>query len=201
MKLPITILLAAALASGPGQAKRQAPPASATEAMYRAAADRAEKKLQHIRENGAKSRPNQTPTVLTEREINAYFAAGRVDLPKGVRRVQFTGTPGVIDTVTSVDFDQITANQPINPLWKQLFSGIHDVRVVAHAQGARGRATIHTDSVEIDGIPVPRIALQYFINKYVRPRYPEVGLDTTFTMPYRVDLAMVGDHQLTLTQK
>ncbi len=196
-----TILLAAIVASAPGQASKQAPPASSTEAMYRAAADSTEKKLQHIRQNGAKSKPDQTPTVLTEREINAYFAAGRVQLPKGVRRVQFTGTPGVIDTVTSVDFDQITEGRPISPLWKELFSGVHDVHVVAHGQGGGGRATIHTDSVDIDGIPVPRMALQYFVDKYIRPKYPDVGLDTTFTMPYRVDTATIGDHQLTLTQK
>ncbi len=201
MKILITMLLAAMLGSAPGQTPRQTPPASATEAMYRAAADSAEKKLQHLRTNGAKSRPDQTPTVLTEREINSYFAAGRVELPKGVRRVQFTGTPGIIDAVTSVDFDEITANQPISPIWKELFSGIHDVHVVAHGQGSGGRATIHTDSVDIDGVPVPRVALQYFINKYVRPKYPEVGLDSTFTMPYKVDTATVGDHQLTLTQK
>ncbi len=201
MKLLITILAAAVLGTLPGQAPRQTPPASGTEAMYRAAADSAEKKFKHIEENGAKSKPDQTPTILTEREINAYFAAGRVQLPKGVRRVQFTGTPGVIDTVTSVDFDQITQNQPISPIWKELFSGIHDVHVVAHGQGSGGRATIHTDSVDIDGVPVPRMALQYFINKYIRPKYPDVGLDTTFTMPYRVDIAIVGDHQLTLTQK
>ncbi len=200
MKFALTVILGAALLTV-AQAPRQSAPASGTEAMYRSAADSCERKLQHIRENGAKSRPDETPTVLSEREINAYFDAGRVQLPKGVRRVQFIGRAGVIDSTATIDFDQITASQrSSNPLLK-IFSGVHDVHTVAHAEGSGGRATVHTDSVDIDGVTVPRIALQYFLDKYVRPKYPEVGLDTTFTMPYRIDLAKVGDHQLTLTQK
>jgi hypothetical protein len=201
MKFSLALAFAAALAA-PAQVPRQNPPASGTEAVYRSAADSCARKLEHIRENGARTRPDPAPTILSEREVNAYFAAGRVQLPKGVRRVQFTGHPGVIDTVASIDFDQITANQPsISPIWRALFSGVHDVHVVAHAQGSGGRARIHTDSVDIDGVPVPRIALRYFIDKYVRPKYPNLGLDSTFTMPDRVDMATVGDHQVTLTQK
>ncbi len=200
MKFVLTIIAGAALAIF-AQAPRQSAPASGTEAMYRAAADSCARKLQHLRENGAKSHPDQSPTVLTEREVNAYFDAGRVQLPKGVRHVTFIGRPGVVDATASVDFDQITASQrSSNPLLK-LFSGVHDVHVVAHAQGSGGRATIHTESVDIDGVTVPRIALQFFLDKYVRPKHPEVGLDTTFEMPYRIDLAIVGDDQLTLTQK
>lgn len=200
MKSVFAIVLGAAVVAT-AQAPRQTAPASGTEAMYRSAADSCERKLQHLRDNGAKSQPDQSATALSEREINAYFDAGRVQLPKGVRRVSFIGRPGVIDATATVDFDQITASRrSSNPLL-QLFSGVHDVHVVAHAQGSGGRATIHTDSVDIDGVTVPRIALQYFLNKYVRPKYPEVGLDTNFLMPYRIGLATVGDHQLTLTQK
>ncbi len=199
MKALATALFAAVLVFA--QAPKQAPPASATEQMYRSAADSAQRKLDRIRSNGAKSKPDQTPTVLTEREINSYLMSGRVKLPTGVRSVQFIGDPGVIRTTAVIDFDRITAQQRSNNPLLQLFSGVHDVHVTSHGQASGGRATLHTDSVDIDGIPVPRIALQYFLDKYVRPKYPEVGLDSTFTLPYRIDTATVGSHQLTITQK
>ncbi len=199
MKVFLLLLLAATLPAT--QAPKRTPPASSTEAMYRSAADSAERKFEHLRQNAAKQTPDQSPTVLSEREVNAYFADGRVQLPKGVRRVQFVGYQGVINTTTTIDFDQITASQrSSNPLLS-LFSGVHDVHVTSHAAGSGGRATIHTDSVDIGGVPVPRVALQYFLDKYVRPKYPEVGLDTAFTMPYRIDIAKIADHQLVLTQK
>ncbi len=200
MKIVISFLLAAALASF-AQAPKQNPPASATERMYRSAADSAQRKFDHISTNGSKAKPDQTPTVFSEREINSYFQAGRVQFPTGVRSVQFVGQSGVLKTTAVIDFDQITAKQQSqNPLL-QLFSGVHDVHVTSRAQASGGRATVHTDAVDIDGIPVPRMALQYFLDKYVRPKHPEVGLDSTFTLPYKIDIARVGDHQLTITQK
>ncbi len=202
MRVLVSLLFAAALAA-PAQAPRQSPAGSATEQMYRAAAASAARKLEHIRANAAKAHPDQTPTVLTEREVNAYLdsRAGYVDLPNGVRSVQFTGTPGVIRATTVVDFDRITQQRGTqNPLMA-LFTGVHDVHVTAHAYAAGGQAQIHTDAVDIDGIPVPRMALQYFLDKYVRPKHPEVSLDTTFKLAYKIDIAQVGEHQLTITQK
>lgn len=179
----------------------QKQPASATQAMYEAAANNAQTKFRHIEQNAARKPPDQTPTILSEREINAYLASGRVELPTGVRRVEFTGTPGIIDATASVDFDEITAQKrSSNPLLA-LFRGVHDVHAIARAQGSGGKAEIHVTRTELDGVAIPRAALEFFLSHYVRPKHPEVGLDTTFTLPYRIDLAIVGDHQLTVTQK
>ncbi len=183
------------------QTRQQAPPASATEAQYRAAADSAARKFQHIQENGRRAHPDQTPTVLSEREINAYLASGQMQLPKGVRSVRFTGTPGNVAANASVDFDAITAGRrSANPLLG-LFSGVHDVVVTADASGSGGRGHVHVQSVAIDGITVPRMALEFFIDHYLKPKHPEIGMDSTFQLPDRIDLAIVGTHTLTLTQK
>jgi hypothetical protein len=178
-----------------------APPASTTEAMYRAAADSARRKLQHIEENGRRAQPDQTPTVLTENEMNAYLASGQVQLPKGVRSARFRSEPGIIHANANVDFDAITAEKrPANP-WLALFRGTHDVEAMAHASGSGHEAHVHIDSVVIDGVGVPRVALQYFIERYLKPRYPNAGLDSTFQMPARIDTAALALHRLTVTQK
>jgi hypothetical protein len=192
------LMLAFSWAQSGGSANR---PASETEAMYRAAAESAERKFQHIQQNATLAHPDQTPTELTEREINAYLASGRVKLPNGVQRVQLTGESGAVTGNARVDFDQITAGRrSMNPLLS-LFSGVHDVRVDAHASGSGGQGRVHIDAAAIDGMTVPRVALQYFVDKYVTPKYPNVGMDSTFQMPDRIDTATIGSHKLIVTQK
>ncbi len=200
MKVFTTLLVFVAIYL-PAQQQQPRRPASQTEAMYRSAAASAEKKFQHIEENGARSTPDQQPTVLTEREINAYVNSGNVSLPAGVKSVRFSGRPGVVDATARVDFDQITAaHGSSNPLLS-LFSGVHDVHAVAKAEGSGGQGRAEIQSVDIDGTTVPRVALEYFVSKYVTPKYPDVGMTSTFELPDRIDTATVGQGTLTVTQK
>ncbi len=164
-------------------------------------ADSLQRKLDHIRENGQKPQPDQTPTVMTEEEINDYFAAGRVKLPQGVKKVTLEGHSGLVAGHATIDFDEIRAGQKSSNPLLSLFNGTHNVQVEADASGANGTAKVHVRTVSIDGIDVPRIALEYFINHYVTPKYPNVGIDSTFALTNRIDIAIIGYHKLTLTQK
>jgi hypothetical protein len=176
-------------------------PASQTEAMYQDATASADRKFQHIVDNAAKQTPDQQPTVLTDREVNAYMASGNVKLPTGVKSVRFSGRPGIIDATARVDFDEITASRRSgNPLLS-LFSGVHDVHAIARAEGSGGEGHVEIQSVDLDGTTIPRVALEYFISKYVTPKYPGVGMDSTFKLPYRIDTAVVGQGTLAVAQK
>ena len=161
----------------------------------------AERKIDHVEANGRSSRPNPTPTVFTEGEVNAYLASDNVRLPVGVRSVKLEGEDGVITGNASVDFDRIREGaHSSNPLLS-IFSGVHDVVVVAHAHGAGGRGQVQVDSVSIDNIEVPRFVLQLFVEKFLTPKYPDLGLDSQFALQYRIDTATVGQHELTIVQK
>jgi hypothetical protein len=160
-----------------------------------------ERKLAHIESNAERPTPDSTPTVLTEAEVNAYVNSGAVHLPRGVQRVRLEGRPGAVTADTRVDFDQITqGSRSMNPLLA-LFSGVHDVQVATHAHGERGGGYIHVDRVTIDNVEVPQIALQFFIDRYIKPKHPEIGIDTRFHMPDRIDTAVVGQHQVAIGQK
>lgn len=174
---------------------------AATNTNQKALADAAAKKLTHVQRNGMQQQPDQTPTVLTQDELNAYFADGRVKLPVGVKNLRFEAAPGVITGNTEVDFDRIRAGQTSNNPLLSIFSGVHDVQVVAHSSGSGGTGRVQIESAAIDGVKVPRFALEMFVDKFIRPKYPQVGLDSQFKMPARVDVAVVGDMTLTLTQK
>ena len=160
-----------------------------------------EHKLQHIEANGASAHPDQTPTEITENEANSFMASGKVQLPSGVQSVKFQGEPGIIIAKARVDFDQLKAGRrSSNPLLG-VFSGIHHVVVQAHAHGSGQQGIVSVDSVSLDGIEIPRFVLQLFVEKYLQPKYPNIGLDSRFALPDRIDTAIVGLHKLTITQK
>lgn len=161
----------------------------------------AERKIEHIKANGRSPHPNQTPTIFTEAEVNAYLASDNVRLPVGVESVKLEGEDGVITGNARVDFDRIReGTHSSNPLLS-IFSGIHDVVVVAHAHGAQGRGHVHVDSVSIDDMEVPHFVLQLFVDKFLTPKYPDLGIDSQFAMADRIDSAAVGTHELTIVQK
>jgi hypothetical protein len=164
-------------------------------------ADSLQRKLDRIRQNADSARPDQAPTIMTEEEINDYIAAGRVKLPQGVRKVTLQGQSGVITGLATIDFDEIRAGQRTSNPLLSIFSGIHFVRVEADAAGSGGKGKVQVRTVNIDGLDVPRMALEFFINKYLKPRYPIVGLDSEFQMPDRIEAATVGYHKLTVTQR
>jgi hypothetical protein len=160
-----------------------------------------ERKLNQIEANSRLLHPDQNPTLLSEDEINAYIASDQVTLPDGVESVVLHGQPGIVTGHARVDFDRVRAGiHSSNPLLA-VFAGVHDVEVVTHAHGAGHRGYVHVDSVSLDGVEVPRFALELFVQKYVQTQVPQAGMDSVFDLPYKIDLAIVGRHSLTLTQK
>jgi hypothetical protein len=164
-------------------------------------ADSLQRKLDHIQENAKSAQPDPAPTVMTEEEINDYFAAGRVNLPRGVKKVTFQGQSGILTALAIIDFDEIRAGErSSNPLLS-IFSGTHNVRVESDAAGASGQGKVHVRAVSIDGSEVPRMALEFFIHEFLTPKYLGVGMDSEFSLPDKIDLATIGYHKLTVTQK
>jgi hypothetical protein len=160
-----------------------------------------DKKIAHLEANARAAHPDESPTVLSEKEINAYLASDDVELPAGVQSVVLSGAPGTISGTAKVDFDKVREGvHSSNPLLS-IFSGIHDVQVETHAYGQGGQGYVHVDSVALDGMVVPQFVLRLFVEKYIAPKYPNLGIDSKFALPDRIDSAVVGQHQVTLIQK
>ncbi|HEX3155314.1 MAG TPA: hypothetical protein VHV32_11845, partial [Candidatus Angelobacter sp.] len=102
-------------ASRPNPAQQaQQSSASQTSAAHNARhrlADSLQAKLDHIQQNGEQEHPDQSPTVMTEEEVNDYIAAGRITLPQGVKKLRMEGRSGVVTAYLNVDFDQIREGQ------------------------------------------------------------------------------------------
>ena len=162
----------------------------------------ARQKFQWIEHNGESANPSTAPTVLTAREWNAYLNERGVKLPDGLDRIRITSEPGIAHGEAEIDFDRLTANRTrSNPLL-YLFTGKHRVNVNAHAHAANGIGTVHVDSVFFDDVEIPRFALEYFADRYLRPKYGNaVGLDSRFALHNRIDTAIVGNNQVAITQR
>lgn len=163
---------------------------------------RAESKLAWLAENGRTPHPSARPTVLTAEEWNAYLNQGGVNLPEGVSNVRISSRSGTAQGDADVNFDRLTGNRTRNNPLLQLFTEAHHVTVTVHAAAANGVGTVHVDSVMFDGVAVPRFALEYFIDRFLRPRYGKaVALDSTFPIHSRIDTATLGTNRVTLTQR
>ena len=165
------------------------------------AAQRFEDKLDFLERN-AKSKPvSRRPTQINADEVNAWFHEGGYKLPQGVQKVLFHSQPDTIQADATVDFDAVKeGKRNLNPLLS-MFSGVHDVQVAATASAQSGQGHVNIQSVSIDGVAVPNLALELFINKYLKPKYPDVGMQNDFQMPDRIDTATVGNDNALLTQK
>lgn len=160
-----------------------------------------QRKIARLEQNAAQAQPDAGPTEITDEEANAYLNEGGVKLPKGVSQLHLGTQPGIVDGEAKVDFDAITqSRRSANPLLG-LFSGVHEVRVVAQASGAGGTGNVKVQSVFLDGIEVPEMALEFFAERYITPKYPGVGLNSTFRLPLRIDTAVVENGKARLTQK
>jgi hypothetical protein len=160
-----------------------------------------EQKIAYLKQNAAKPHPDPKPTEITEGEANAYFNEGGVKLPKGVSHVRLASSPGTIDGHAEVDFEALTQGKTSSNPLLSLFSGTHDIHVVAQASGVNGVGTIRAQSVSLDGVEVPQMLLQLFVQHFLTPKYPNVGITSTFMLPLRIDTAVVDTGHVRLTQK
>jgi len=161
----------------------------------------AQTKLDYLASNAARQHPDPKPTELSQEEINAYFASGAVKLPAGVQSLRTALHSDRILGTATVDFDKVRAGRNQNNPLLSMFSGVHQVLVDANAEGAEAHGTINVNSVAVDGIPIPRIALQLFVDKYIKPKYPNIGLETRFALPERIYDAKISEGMVTLTQR
>ena len=168
---------------------------------FSAAAQRFQSKLDYLERN-AKSNPVQRRSAqINADEVNAWFREGGYKLPQGVEKVVFHSQPDTIQADATVDFDAVKeGKRNLNPLLS-MFSGVHEVQVTASASAQNGQGHVTIQTVSIDGVGVPHLALELFVNKYLKPKYPNVGLENEFKMPDRIDTATVGNDNALLTQK
>ena len=143
-------------------------------------------KIDHIKksdESPAASRKT-VETEVTESELESYVVyAMKEDIPVQLDSFTVHLAPGTVAADTQMTF---TSNTTGNPLVDALMGGTHNMSVKGHLSGAEGVGKFNLDEVQLDGIPVPKILIQTLVEKYVKPKYPEVDLKAPFDLPWGI---------------
>ncbi|MBE3098125.1 MAG: hypothetical protein IMZ44_13485 [Planctomycetes bacterium] len=163
-------------------------------------------KVERIERNGAAQPPVPLRTVVTEREVNAYFLYdGRDQVPQGVvdPQVRILGDRRV-SARAIVDLDAVSRQRQsrrwLDPM--RYLTG----RLVVSASGllviADGVARIELEVADVAGIPIPKSLLQELLTYYSRtPANPRgLSLDDAYQLPARIRAIEVGRSEAVVVQ-
>lgn len=127
---------------------------------------------------------------LSLSELNAYVAHEvATAVPDGVRSPKLQlGTQTATGTAL-IDFGKLRRAQGRPPGWllSKLLDGERPVTVTASIQSSAGRATVEVRSVEISGLAIEGQALDFLIDNFLIPRYPEAAIGRPFELGHRID--------------
>jgi len=127
--------------------------------------------------------------VLTPLELNAWARQRVKDTVAGVRDPQITLHEGSAEAYALVDFAKVQANEErdANPILAKMLSGERPLRVAAHLESSRGRATVHLTRVEINSVAMTGSVLDLLVRAVFRPMFPEAHIDEPFDLADNVE--------------
>jgi hypothetical protein len=136
----------------------------------------------------AASAPDRTSSELvevTEADLESYILhVLKKDIPAQVDSFDVQLTDGAIAADTRMTFG---ATPTSNPLVDVLISGTHRLFLKGQLSAVGGMGRFTLVEARVDGIPVPVVLIETLIDKYVKPRYPQVKLNEPFTVPWGID--------------
>ncbi len=135
--------------------------------------------------------PPGTRVDLSAAELNAWAAdEARLYAPGATRNIKLVLTIGGATGSILIDFLKLrqaaTREQP-GWLMKSLFSGERPVTVTAHFESRNRRARVKVDRVEVSGVPIEGTTLDFLIQNWLRPTFPDVKIDEWFDLGFRMD--------------
>ena len=124
--------------------------------------------------------------TLTARELDAYAAH---EAPNGVRNPHLELQQGVAKGNALIDFGKVRRAQGYQPGWflSKLLDGERPVSVTARITSGAGKAKVDVQSVEISGITVDGRMLDFLIQNFLLPMYPDAVVGRPFELGHRID--------------
>ncbi len=129
--------------------------------------------------------------ILSSAELNAYIA-GEIPQVAGQGAVsdpQLRLVNGGGNLTANIDFVQLQRNTGRKPGWlaQQILSGARPVLVMARVQSSNGKATVWVDRLEVSGIPISGLALDFLMEVFIQPKFPNVRIGEPFDLVHSVD--------------
>ena len=124
---------------------------------------------------------------LNQPELNAWV---QQEAPPGVRnpRLQVLG-PGLVTGSALIDFNKLRRAQGHEPGWfsSHLLQGEHPVTVTARIESSNGHAKVDVQKVEIATITMDHRMVEFLIQNFLLPMYPDAVVGQYFEMGHRID--------------
>lgn len=140
-----------------------------------------------------KARPGAV-FVFTSAELNAWARVkAPMVVPEGLREPRLELGNGSAAGYALVDFLKLQHGAGIETNWliSKLIQGEKRLTATASIQAVNGRATVHLIRVEIGGLAVSGATLDFLIDTFFRPLYPDAKIDEPFELSDRVDRIVV----------
>jgi hypothetical protein len=127
---------------------------------------------------------------FTSAELNAWARMkAPMIVPDGFRQPRLVLGNGEASASALIDFLKVRDASGIATNWlvAKLIQGEKLVRARATIQSARGQATVHLVRVEIGGLTVTGAPLDFLVQNFFRPFYPNARIDEPFELAGDVD--------------
>jgi hypothetical protein len=127
---------------------------------------------------------------FTTAELNAWV---RVQAPtiihEGFRQPRLALGNNEATATALIDFLQVRHASGVETSWlvAKLIEGEKFVKTRASIQSAHGHATVHLLRVEIGGLAVTGAPLDFLVQNFFRPFYPDARIDEPFALAGNVD--------------
>src|SRR5207248_4513733 len=108
---------------------------------------------------------------------------------QGVRDPRLVLGDGSASGSALIDFLKLrqAAGKPPGWMMSKLLAGERPVRVTARIQSGSGRAEVDVERVEISGVTIDGKMLDFLIEHYLIPQFPDAKVGRPFELGHRVD--------------
>jgi hypothetical protein len=159
----------------------------------------AAKKLTAI-ESGAPGRGSKIH--FSKDEVNAWMRdEAKARAPRSVTGLRVDLGESRATGYARIDFvtlrREITGEQP-GWFARNLFSGERPVVVIARFESRNGQARVNVERVEVSGMAIEGRMLDFLIDDYLRPAFPDARVNEWFGLRYGIDRFTVSPPGLTV---
>src|SRR5262249_23101287 len=136
-----------------------------------------------------KLRPGSRLT-LTSNELNAYVINEAAEFPgHSVRDPKLQLGDGSASGSAMIDFLKLRQGTGKPPGWvmSKLLAGGRPVRGAARVRSGSGRAIVDVDRVEVSGVVIDGQMLDFLIQHYLIPQFPEAKVGQPFELAHHID--------------
>jgi len=133
--------------------------------------------------------------VLSPAELNAYAQQGTAEVaPDGVRNTRLELGQGTATATALIDFGKLRRAQGYQPGWlmSKLLDGERPITATAHIVSGGGKVTVDIKQASISGLEIDGSTLDFLIQNFVIPFYPEAMVGRPVEMGFRIDRLQVA---------